>query len=129
MTMTIIESPFAGDVPRNRIYALRCMNNALSRGEVPFAPHLLYPQLLDDSKADERQKGIECGYKYWDFAQTIRFHLDYGWSPGMSEAFERAVERGYNIEVAYIGTNEEPLDTPQYGCINADPVDYVSFLQ
>lgn len=33
-------------------------------GYTPFAPHLLFPQLLDDSKENEREAGICCGLEF-----------------------------------------------------------------
>lgn len=105
MKFVIVESPYAGETERNTAYAYRCLRKCIDDGEVPFASHLLFPRVLQDFDPRQRQQGIELGYRYWDFASTIRFYLDYGWSPGMELAFERAVERGYDIEIAFIGRN------------------------
>ena len=42
-------SPYAGDVSANCEKARRYLRFAIDRGTIPFAPHLLYPQVLDDS--------------------------------------------------------------------------------
>jgi len=39
----IIESPFAGDIERNKSYAFKAALDALSRGESPFGSHIFFP--------------------------------------------------------------------------------------
>lgn len=34
---------------------------AYEKGYLPIAPHLLFPQFLDDEKEEERQAGIQMG--------------------------------------------------------------------
>ena len=57
-----IESPFAGNVEFNVEYAKLAMKDSLSRGEAPFLSHLLYTQVLDDTKPDERGWGISASF-------------------------------------------------------------------
>jgi hypothetical protein len=57
MKLVILESPFAGDVERNTLYARHALKDSLMRGEAPIASHLLYPQVLDDLIPSERQLG------------------------------------------------------------------------
>lgn len=63
MSLVILEAPFAGDVETNIKFARACMRDSLSKGEVPFAFHLLYTQeqILDDDIPEERNWGIEAG--------------------------------------------------------------------
>ena len=42
MQTVIIESPYAGDISKNVEYAWKCPIDSCSRGEAPFASHLLY---------------------------------------------------------------------------------------
>ena len=54
MRLVIVESPYAGDIEANVAYARACLGDCLSRGEAPFACHLLYTQpgvLRDESLA------------------------------------------------------------------------------
>jgi hypothetical protein len=99
MTIVIIESPFASDTEvgeeTNRRYAIAACIDAFKRGEIPFASHLLYPQMLDDLKPEERERGILAGYAFWPIADYIAFYTDRGWSPGMLRAKERAINEGY----------------------------------
>lgn len=89
MILTIIESPYAGDIDRNVRYARACMADSLKRGEAPLASHLLYtqPGILDDSIAEERALGIAAGLAWLKVADRHVFYTDLGWSSGMREAW------------------------------------------
>lgn len=54
-------SPFAGDVQRNREQARRYLKFAVDKGAIPFAPHLLYPQVMDDNDPAQRKQGLFFG--------------------------------------------------------------------
>lgn len=107
MIRVIIESPYAGDIERNERYARRAMRDSIMRGEAPFASHLLYtqPGVLDENNSYERELGIELGYSHWYGARTIAFYTDYGISPGMNKARDRALSAGKIIEYRIIGEN------------------------
>ena len=49
MKLVYIASPYAGDIPNNVERAKEYCKQALEQGVVPVAPHLLYPQFLEDS--------------------------------------------------------------------------------
>jgi hypothetical protein len=93
--VVIVESPFAGEIEANRRYTIEACADCFRRGETPFASHLLYPQILDELKSDDREKGINAGYAFWRLAHAIVFYVDRGWSPGMLRAKERAEHIGY----------------------------------
>lgn len=54
-------SPFAGDIAENTRKARRYMRFAIKNGVTPFAPHLLYPQVLDESDQAQRELGLYFG--------------------------------------------------------------------
>ena len=54
-------SPYAGDIAGNVDAARRYSRFAVDKGYIPIAPHLLYPQFLDDADPDERELGIFFG--------------------------------------------------------------------
>ena len=58
-------SPYSGKTEmeqiRNVALARKYCALACSLGFTPFAPHLLYPQFLDNSVTDERDIRINCG--------------------------------------------------------------------
>lgn len=43
-------SPYAGDIEANVVAARRYSRFAVDAGYIPIAPHLLFPQFLDDAK-------------------------------------------------------------------------------
>ena len=52
--LVYIASPYAGDIVANTRFAIRCCLYAIRQGCTPVAPHLLYPQMLDDSEPEQR---------------------------------------------------------------------------
>lgn len=90
MRLVIIESPFAGDIERNAKYLRLAIADSIHRGESPYASHKLIPGSLDDSILEERDLGIRAGYAWWKHAAAIVFYVDYGMSPGMHKALQRA---------------------------------------
>ena len=54
-------SPYAGDVDGNVTAAQRYSRFAVDKGYIPIAPHLLFPQFLDDNDPKERQLGLFFG--------------------------------------------------------------------
>jgi len=105
MRLVILESPFAGDVERNILYARRALKDSLLRGEAPIASHLLYPQVLDDHIPSERQMGIDAGLAWRNVAEATIVYHDYGISPGMEYGIRRAMEKRITIEYRTIGVN------------------------
>ncbi len=93
----ILESPWAGNVEENRLYAKACLKDILYRREAPFAPHLLYPQVLDKFIEEERQMGIEAGFAWSEVAELCTVYTDYGISEGMIRGIARA--ESFGIEV------------------------------
>lgn len=97
--LVIIESPYAGDVERNVAYAKACMLDCIKRGEIPFASHLLYTQVLDDDDPQQRKLGIEMGVSLGlGYADKIAFYVDLGISPGMEYAMDIYEEHGIKTE-------------------------------
>lgn len=56
-----IASPYSGNVDENIEFARAACRYFMERDYLPFAPHLIYPQILDDSDPAERQKGLDMG--------------------------------------------------------------------
>ena len=56
--MIYICSPYAGNTEENTAFARQACGYAIRQGAVPLAPHLLYPQILNDSVPEEREIGI-----------------------------------------------------------------------
>ena len=96
MKLIYIASPYAGDVEVNTEFAKEACRFVMSEGHAFFAPHLLYPQLLDDSKPQERQAGLDMGLamlprcdELWCYGDRISF--------GMHLEIEEAVRLGIPV--------------------------------
>jgi len=88
--LTIIETPYSGDVKANIAYARVCLLDSLRRGEAPIASHLLHTQVLDDMQPDERSLGIEAGVAWYRVATKCVVYIDRGISGGMKMGIARA---------------------------------------
>lgn len=92
----LICSPFTGDILHNTEAVRRYMRFAVCRGVIPFAPHLLYPQVLDDDNPEERTLGMFFGlvwlgkcHELWVFGNQI--------SAGMGKEITAAKKRCMTI--------------------------------
>ena len=62
--MIFICSPYRGDITQNTENAKHyCKTVIKSTGKIPIAPHLYFPQFLDDNDTAERELGIRAGLK------------------------------------------------------------------
>ena len=89
-------SPFSGAVDENIAAAQRYSRFAVDKGCIPFAPHLLFPQFLDDNNPKERQLGLFFGTalmskcaEVWVFGSII--------SAGMEAEIKRAKWKDYRL--------------------------------
>ena len=89
-------SPYAGDVKTNVANARKYCRFAYKKNAIPIAPHLLYPQFLDDSDQKERRDGLFMGLvlltkcrELWVFGGNI--------SSGMQSEIQKATKRGMTI--------------------------------
>lgn len=71
-------SPYKGDVDINVANAKRYCRFVLSRGGLPIAVHLLFPQFMDDNSPSERKKAIDMGLElisvcneFWIFGSIL----------------------------------------------------------
>jgi hypothetical protein len=101
----VVESPYAGEVARNTVYARACMADCLSRGEAPFASHLLYtqPGVLRDSDPDERELGIEAGLAWAQRADATVVYADLGITDGMKQGIRDAIGCDRPVEYRTLG--------------------------
>jgi len=98
-----IASPLSGDVEQNLDFARQACRYAVAQGVTPFAPHLLYPQMLDDNDPAERQLGIDMGNQMLELCDELWLCGD-RISTGMEGERKLAEELG--IPVRGISTDE-----------------------
>ena len=83
-------SPYAGNVEQNVKDAVRYCRHVIRRGCIPYAPHLLFPRLLNDDDPAERRLGL-------DFGLAMLYRCDELWvfgsrvSSGMKGEIDRAL--------------------------------------
>ena len=101
--LVYIASPLSGDVAHNLDFARQACRYAIAQGVTPFAPHLLYPQMLNDNDPAERQLGLEVGNQMLELCDALWLCGDRV-SPGMEGERKLAEELG--IPVCRISTQE-----------------------
>lgn len=99
----VIESPFAGNVEANTRYARLALLDSITRGEAPFAGHLLYTQVLADSSPAERELGIRSHLAYVRKSERVAVYEDFGISSGIQRAIDLASELEIPVETRRIG--------------------------
>ena len=89
-------SPFAGEVEKNIEAARNYSRFAVDKGYIPIAPHLLFPQFLNDADPRDRQLGLFFGNalmskcsEVWVFGNRI--------STGMAAEIKRAKWKNYRL--------------------------------
>lgn len=89
-------SPFAGDIEKNVAAARANSCFAVEQGYIPIAPHLLFPQFLNDTDQKERELGLFFGNaimskcsEVWVFGCHI--------SSGMEAEIKRAKWKNYRL--------------------------------
>lgn len=106
--LVYICSPYSGDVEANVAAARRYCRMAVERGYIPIAPHLLYPQFLNDVDPAERMLGLSFGNVLMDKCSELWVCGDH-LSPGMEAEFDRASASGMTIRFLR-GDEEENSD-------------------
>ena len=94
--LVFICSPFAGDMEGNAARAREYCRFAVAENCIPVAPHLLFPQFMEETDPAQRRLGIFFGLvlqskcrEIWVFGRNI--------TKGMAMEIEKAKERGLPI--------------------------------
>jgi hypothetical protein len=96
LPLVYIASPFAGDAEKTINQARNYCRFAVGKGCIPLAPHLHYPQFLDDGNAVQRALGLRFALillgkcdELWVFGSRV--------SAGMERDIAKAKRRGMPI--------------------------------
>ena len=99
-------SPYAGDIEKNVNAARGYSRFAVDTGFIPLAPHLLFPQFMNDADPLERELGLFFGNalmskcsEVWVFGSNI--------TTGMQAEIKRA--RWNNYRLRYFTENLEEV--------------------
>ena len=115
MKLVYIASPYAGDIEKNTEYAKEACRVVMNSGHAFFAPHLLYPSVLDDGDPRERLAGLDMGLaalshcdELWVFGERI--------SAGMAAEIAEAKRLGIPVRRMEIAQKEEMAVTRRPLC-------------
>lgn len=95
-----VVSRYAGDTEKNIEFARKvCAWLVTMQGAVPIAPHLLFPQFMNDEDEVERDIGIDMGHVLMEYCDSVLVALRYNeeYSPGMKADVEYAAQLGIPI--------------------------------
>ena len=89
-------SPYAGEIEKNVKAAQEYSRFAVEKGYIPIAPHLLFPQFLNDANPKERQLGLFFGNALMSKCSEV---LVFGSriSAGMEAEINRAKWKNYRL--------------------------------
>ena len=97
MKLVVIESPFSGDVERNKRFLQDCIRDCLARGESPYASHQMLTEALRDADPEERKQGIEAGFAWRSAAEYTVVYFQLGVSTGMDLGVRHAQSIGQPV--------------------------------
>ena len=121
MKLIYVASPYAGDIEKNTEFAKRACRHAMGEGHVFFAPHLLYPQLLDDSNPQDRQAGLDMGLvmlprcdELWCYGDHISLgmHLEIEEAGRLGIPVRRVTEQENGFAIGRV-KNNAPAEAPE----------------
>ena len=98
-------SPLKGNINRNVFNARMYCRFAFDKGYVPIAPHIYYPQFLDESSANERAAGIRYGLEAMWQASEVWVFGEYI-SEGMQAEIDLAKDLKIPIKYFYSDMEE-----------------------
>lgn len=96
MSLVFICSPYASDMEHNTEKVQRYCRFAYSVGKVPIAPHLYFPQFLDEEIPEEREAGIKMGIEILKKSSEL-------W------CFGNVITNGMEVELKYAIKNNIPV--------------------
>lgn len=105
LPLVYIASPFAGNTERNTERARGYCRFAVSKGCIPLAPHLHYPQFMDDDDQKQRELGLR-------FALILLDKCDELWTfgtPSHGMVREIAKARKRNIPIRFFNDKCEEV--------------------
>jgi len=87
-------SPYHGDIERNLEIARKLSRAVALQGHMPIAPHLLFPQFLDDNDDTQRDLAMAFCQELVLACDAIVVYTNGGISPGMRPEIDAAYALG-----------------------------------
>lgn len=89
-------SPLRGDYEKNIQKAIGYCREVALAGDLPIAPHVYCTRFLDDTKPEERKRGLVIGTELLEMCSEVRVYGDYI-SEGMQAEIRRAGALGITV--------------------------------
>lgn len=99
MKKIYICSPLRGDYEKNIQKAIGYCREVALAGDLPIAPHVYCTRFLDDTKPEERKRGMAIGAELLELCSEVRVYGDHI-SEGMQAEIRQAETLG--IPVRYV---------------------------
>lgn len=114
MKKIFICSPFRGNIEENKKAAQFFAKVIIGTGRVPVAPHLYFPQFLDEENPNERMNGIEMGLELMDVCDEV-YVLGFNITEGMKFELDHARAkhipvRLYDEYMNFVNLRTLPID-------------------
>lgn len=108
MPLVYICSPYSGDVEANTERTKQFCRFAYEHGQIPLAPHLMFPQFLSDDNEEERSTALFMDIVLMGKCQEL-WVLGDRISAGMSIEIDKAVKRRQRVR--YFNSRFEEVES------------------
>lgn len=103
MKLIYVASPYAGEMEKNTEFAKKACRYVMDQGHAFFAPHLLYPVILEENTPEQRQLGLDMGLSMLAKCDNLWVCGD-RISPGMQAEIDLAKQLG--IPTCYVSADQ-----------------------
>lgn len=110
MKLIYICSPYAGNIEENIRFARAACRYAAKQGFTPVAPHLLYPQFLNDAVPAERDAGIRMGLRLLSACDEL-----WRCGPRISAGMEKELAKAKRLEIPVRVVSAQEIQTEEIG--------------
>lgn len=97
MKRVYVASPYRGDVEANVAFARLVCREVVLAGHAPLAPHLIFPQFLDDDDHEQREAGLRAALAWIEVADEVLVAGEI--SEGVRREINRATELGVPVRM------------------------------
>jgi hypothetical protein len=105
--LVIIECPYGTEDPAMRdryiLYAKKCVQDSIKRGEAPFAGQLFYLNFLNDKVPIEKDVSLISHMSWITVADLVAVYIDMGISASMQMGVNVAMIKNKRLEYRTIG--------------------------
>ncbi len=104
MKRIFVCSPYSGNIEYHTDKARQYCAAIVKMGHLPIAPHLYFPQFMDEHSPDEREHGIRMGIELLDDCDELWIFGKV--SPGMLQEITHALTSRTPVKIGSIETEK-----------------------